>query len=108
MKTITSKNQRESGSAILMVVIITALAAIVLVSYMQLVKSQNYSTVRSQAWNFTVPIIEAGVEDAMAQLNAHGSTNITCDGWTNRAVYGSHRARSVEDRITTWSRFQIS
>jgi len=30
-----------------------------------------------------VPIIEAGIEDGMAHLNAHGTTNLSCDGWTN-------------------------
>jgi hypothetical protein len=81
MKIKYSKPSAVSGSAILMVVIITALAAIVLAAYLGLVSRQNYSTVRSQAWNSVIPVIEAGIEDAMAHLNAHGSTNLACDNW---------------------------
>jgi hypothetical protein len=81
MKIKQIKHGAVSGSAILMVVVITALSAIVLAAYIGLVSRQNYSTVRSQAWNGVIPVIEAGIEDAMAHLNAHGSTNLACDGW---------------------------
>ncbi|MDB6031711.1 MAG: hypothetical protein JWM16_2049 [Verrucomicrobiales bacterium] len=100
------KPSAVSGSAILMVVVITALAAIVLAAYLGLVSRQNYSTVRSQAWNSTIPVIEAGIEDAMAHLNAHGSTNLNCDDW--RPVGGLYvMRRDVGDNyyVVTISNF---
>jgi hypothetical protein len=64
-----------------MTLVFTGIAAFLLISYLQLVKSQNYSNVRSQAWNSAVAVIEAGVEEALTQLNVNGITNMACDGW---------------------------
>ena len=62
--------------------IITGLVGFTLAAYLTLLRSQNTSTMRSQAWNSTVPVVEAGVEDALTHLNNHGTTNLNCDGWT--------------------------
>jgi len=32
-------------------------------------------------WNASIPVIEAGLEDALSHLNAHGVTNLNSDGW---------------------------
>src|ERR1043165_614817 len=82
MKILHSKNQGLRGNTLFIVLIVTGLVGFTLAAYLTLLRSQNYSTVRSQAWNATIPVIEAGVEDAFSQLNAHGSTNLACDGWT--------------------------
>jgi hypothetical protein len=45
-------------------------------------------------------VIEAGLEDALSQLNTHGSTNLACDGWTVTAdgiYYPSTVKRTVGD-----------
>lgn len=108
MKTTLSRKQTESGSAVLMVVIITALAAIVLVAYMGLVSRQNYSTHRSQAWNATVPVIEAGIEDAMSHLNLHGSTNLACDGWQSvGSLFAMQRTLGDSYYIVTISNYIV-
>jgi hypothetical protein len=108
MKIQHSNKHTQAGSAILMVVVITALAAIVLVAYMSLVGRQNYSTVRSQAWNSTIPVIEAGIEDAMAHLNAHGSTNLACDGWQSvGSLYAIKRFIGDSHYIVTISNFVV-
>jgi len=63
----------------------------VLASYLKLVAGQNQSTMRSQAWNRTVAVIEAGIEEALAHLNRNASPdangsftgiNLGVDGWT--------------------------
>jgi len=60
----------------------TGIIGIMLAAYLTLVKSQTQSVARSQTWNTTVSLIEAGMEEAMAHLNAHGTTNLACDDWT--------------------------
>src|SRR5262249_40650098 len=39
----------------------------------------------SQAWNATIPVIEAGLEEGLAHLNRNGTNNnLTADGWILR------------------------
>ena len=67
-----------------MIVIGTVLAA-----YLKLIAVQNQLTGRSQTWNRSVPILEAGIEEAMAHLNKNGSpeegvvdlNRMQNDGW---------------------------
>jgi len=71
---------------------VTLLTALIigfaLASYLSLVSSQNISTMRSLAWNSAVPILEAGVEDALTHLKYHGITNLSADNWTPTSQYG--------------------
>jgi hypothetical protein len=65
-----------------MVTLFTVLGiGMVLFFCLNLVRSQNVCTMRSQTWNACLPIVEAGIEDAMAHLNNPLDTNITSDGW---------------------------
>lgn len=67
------------------------LVGLVLASYLKLVAGQNQSSMRSQAWNRSVAVIEAGVEEALAHLNKNAApdensvlhlTTLAIDGWT--------------------------
>lgn len=82
MKTSSFKSNREQGNTLMLTVVITALIGFVLAVYLTLVQHQNTANTRSQVWNSAMPIVEAGVEDALAHLNHHGATNLNCDGWT--------------------------
>jgi len=82
MKILPSKLNGTRGSTLFIILIVTGLVGFTLAAYLTLLRRQNTSTMRSQSWNATVPVVEAGVEDALSQLNAHGSTNLNCDGWT--------------------------
>ena len=81
MKTYVTTARAEGGSALLVGVLATALIGGLLGVYLTLVRSQNATIARSQAWNSTVPILEAGLEDALAHLAANGITNLASDGW---------------------------
>ncbi|MGV3773655.1 MAG: DUF7305 domain-containing protein [Verrucomicrobiales bacterium] len=70
----------ESGSILAFALVATLLIGITMGSYLHLVSNQNLSVVRSQSWNSAIPIAEAGLEEAMAHLNAN-TTNRTADGW---------------------------
>ena len=65
-----------------------------LAAYLKLVGVQNQLVARSQTWNRAVPILESGIEEAIAHLNKNGSPDTTgivnlgalaTDGWTNYA-----------------------
>jgi hypothetical protein len=81
MKTIGLKHSRSQGNALMVTIFLITFVGILLTAYLQMVKSQNYNTTRSQAWNSAIPVIEAGIEDALTHLNVHAD-NINCDGWT--------------------------
>ncbi len=81
MKTRFLKNRGVAGNTLLLTLMITGLIGFLLATYLSLVRTQNMATIRSQAWNATIPVVEAGIEDALMHLNTHGETNLACDGW---------------------------
>ena len=84
MKTLRPNSNRQQGNTLLMTITITALIGFLLATYLTLVSSQNGANARSQSWNSAMPIVEAGVEEALAHLNTpRGLTNgpLDVDGW---------------------------
>src|SRR5512145_666375 len=75
------------GHVLAMVLVVVTICAIALASYLQLVNSQNRAVARSQGWNATVPVMEAGVEEALAHLNANAPTGLGVDNWVRVADY---------------------
>src|SRR6266496_523365 len=83
----------QRGSILMLTVCLSFIIGIVLLSSLSLVKSQNQAVARSQAWNICMPIIEAGIEEAMAHLNNQRETTYTVNGWTQEGVvYWRERA----------------
>jgi hypothetical protein len=77
------KSSTKSGSALVLILIVTAVLSIGLASYVRLSAAQNASVMRSQTWNSIVPICEAGIEEAMAHINDSAiGTNFAINGWT--------------------------
>lgn len=86
-----SKLHRTQGSTLILTIVVTTIAGLMLAAYLQMVKSQHYNTARSQAWNSAVPVIEAGVEDALTHMNVHTNT-LACDEWQQAgSVYWMRR-----------------
>jgi len=82
MKTHLKQSRSLRGSTLVLVVVVTALVGLVLIAYLSLVKTQSFSTARSQVWNSAIPVIEAGVEDALTHMNINGTNNLlACCGW---------------------------
>jgi hypothetical protein len=82
MKILPQNSNGLRGNTLFVVLIITGVVGFVLTAYLTMLRRQNTTTMRSQAWNSSIPVVEAGVEEAMTHLNAHGTTNLACDGWT--------------------------
>jgi len=71
---------KENGSVLMAALVIAAVTGLALLSYLSLTNSQNVMTVRSEAWNSAMPIVEAGIEEAIAHLTA-SPTNWATHGW---------------------------
>src|SRR6267378_419696 len=87
-------NTQAQGSALVVTLLTALVIGITLASYLTLVSSQNISTMRSLAWNATIPVLEAGVEEALTQLHYTGVTNLSANGWTyaTGGVYRKERS----------------
>ena len=93
MKTCLSARRSRRGSTYLTVIVAMAVIGIVLAAYLSMVGTQNSFSARSQTWNRSVAVLEAGLEEAMAHLTKNGSppepgvpVNLTLlagDGWDN-------------------------
>ena len=84
------------GSVLMVTLMTTVIIGIALASFLKLTRAQNRSTYRSQTWNAAIPVVEAGIEEALAHLNNNclsnginiGVVNWTADGWT--AIAGGY------------------
>ncbi|PYI82312.1 MAG: hypothetical protein DME26_18135, partial [Verrucomicrobia bacterium] len=86
----------KQAHVLVMVLVVVTICAIALMSYLQLVNAQNRTVSRSQGWNAAVPVTEAGVEEALAHLNANSDSGLNVDGWTKIGTY-YRMERSVGD-----------
>lgn len=112
MKTKYSSHNRERGSALLIAVVISGLLIVLLASYLDLLSADNKSTVRSQQWNLSMPVVEAGIEEALAHINQNATTNLLVpqnlaptlltDGWQ------SENGAAVMRRSLTTGRYVVS
>ena len=83
----------ENGSVLVVTLVIATLLGITIGSYLIMVGAQNRSVARSQAWNTALTISEAGVEEALAQLNpgpAISTIDRNANGWgpASGGIYG--------------------
>jgi hypothetical protein len=72
---------RQRGSALMVTLLVGSVIAIMLGAYLSLVQYQNRAVLRAEAWNYEIPLAEAGIEEALTQLYCN-RTNWAGDGWT--------------------------
>jgi hypothetical protein len=85
MRISLNKAARTSGSILLITILTGIVIGITLAGYLHLVDVQSKSVTRSQVWNQSLVVTEAGVEDAMQFINQYaGSQSI--GAWTNTAA----------------------
>lgn len=60
---------------------VTTLLGLTLTTYLKLVTSQNQMVARSQVWNACMPILEAGLEEALTHCQNNYLTNMASNGW---------------------------
>lgn len=103
MKTYLNPLRRARAFTYVTVVVTMIVVGIMLAAYLKLVAVQNQMTMRSQVWNRSVPVLEAGIEEALAHLNKNASPDaagnfnpqLTADNWTPTADGGWSRLGSI-------------
>src|SRR5687768_7374408 len=92
MKILQSQFKSLRGNTLVLTIVVTGLVGFLLASYMGLVKSQNISTMRSQSWNAAIPVIEAGIEDALTHINIKLTNDLVGEGWSKQgSIYVTKR-----------------
>src|SRR5262245_52659014 len=82
MKTSPSTRRGSEANILLVTLCTLAVIGIGLAAYLSLVTNQNQLVVRSQVWNTCMPVLEAGIEEALAHCNANYQTNLVSNGWS--------------------------
>ena len=80
MNTLTHQSHRREGSVLLTTLFVALGIGLILASYLLMIRAQYVSVVRSQAWHSALTMAEAGVEEALAQLNYLPLTNTVPEG----------------------------
>jgi hypothetical protein len=87
-------HSRERGGVLFTALILSLLVSLVVGALLMLSKQQNYLTARSMTWCSEIPTAEAGVEEALAHINASGGTwMINGYGW-QKDISGKFYSRS--------------
>src|SRR5262250_2050510 len=106
MKLQTAKLSQSQGNVLILTLVITLVIGTTLASYMTLTQSQNVSVARSQTWNSSLAVTEAGVEEGMQLLNKYVGnpdfstltnwvTTYSSDGWAVIAPNVFHIQRYI-------------
>src|SRR5712691_4441968 len=94
---IAIRGKKHQGSVLLITLMTAWVIGIALVSYLTLVANQNRSTYNSFTWNTCIPVLEAGVEEALTQIHYHGINNLAANQWTYNATDGKyHKTRTID------------
>jgi len=69
MKIRISPRAAQQASILMVSLLVAAIIGATLASYLVMTQNQNVSIFRSQVWNSSMAVTEAGVEDAMQLIN---------------------------------------
>lgn len=87
----------KEGYILMMTIIFVLLVGITLGSYLLLVRQEDQTVVRAQRWNNALAMAEAGVDEALAQMN-DSSNNFAANGWIyTNGIYSLPAARVLAD-----------
>ena len=76
MKPLPNQRLKQHANTLFVTLFLTAIIGVILVSYLTVTSLQYSITVRSEAYNFALPVVEAGIEEALSHLNENGMTNV--------------------------------
>lgn len=86
MKIRIIKTPKTQGSVIVISMLTAAIIGITLASYLILTEVHNVSIARSQSWNSTMALTEAGVEDGLQLVNRFAGSFEDLPKWVNYAT----------------------
>lgn len=80
MKIRSSARSTKHASVLLVALFVSLVIGLALAAFLSLTTQHRRAAGRSYAWNAAMPIVEAGIEEAMAHLNSNHN-NRRCCGW---------------------------
>jgi hypothetical protein len=81
---------KRDGSVLILTIVLFAFAALYLSTYLLVIQSEANSVARSQAWNNSMVLAEAGVEEALALVNKNTGLVGGFTNWQANAVSADH------------------
>jgi len=78
---------RENGSSLFVALTVCLVVGVILAGYLVLTSNRFQMTVRSSDWNAAVPVLEAGVEEALTHMT-RDTNQPTANNWTSANVAG--------------------
>jgi hypothetical protein len=102
MKTIISSKSSEQGTTLLVALFLTTILAVTIAGYLKHAYQQQYLSTRSQVWNSSIAVTEAGVEEALQHLNTN-PTNLTANGWAQ-----SGSTYTMSRQLTSTARYTVT
>ena len=103
-----TKARQCDGGALILAVMFMVFMAIFLATYLVLTQGEYAAVGRSQAWNSSLVLAEAGVEDAMALINKNVGVYGALTNWSSTAVSADHwtlvtsNANALVYSMTRW------
>ena len=82
-----SSSKQAQGSVLVVTLITCGVIATVLASYLILLSTRYNLTARSMCWNSAMPVLEAGIEEAMTHLQSD-TNSPSANGWAWETVGG--------------------
>src|SRR6185503_15410399 len=82
MRTKFREHPSLGGHILMATLVIAGVLGIALAAFLNVISSQNSYTVRSQVWNACMPIIEAGLEEALVHINDSSDAAWDDNGWS--------------------------
>jgi hypothetical protein len=109
MKTSLTKTERKQGMALIIAVILVAFAALFFVTYLMLTANEFKEVARSQTWNDSLTVAEAGIEEGLALVNknAYDTQGVT-NWWLTAASDGWNVGQPFAAGTNTFQRFWIT
>ena len=95
MKTQPVHQSSDQGSALVITMTLGVILLVIVGSYLRLLGTQKNLVLRSESWNASLTMAEAGVEEALAQLNSK-AINLSANGWGGSGSVFGPVARSLE------------
>ena len=96
------RSARQDGSVLLVCLGSAIVISLALASYLVAVENENVTVARSQAWNNSMVVAEAGVEDALQCINQFANSDTPLTTWTTVAA---SEGWSVSGNIYTVTRY---
>jgi hypothetical protein len=97
---------REDGSMLFVAMVISIVVTTMLAGYLLVTSNRFQMTVRSQDWNAAIPVLEAGIEEALTHLH-HDTNAPAANGWTLGTFNGTP-AYTKQRTFTDGSYFYVA